>query len=80
MFRAPTESQMRNEWIKSISKYQQFDLYSIHSTICELHFNPEDFFDASEKRKLKRCAVPSVFDISSPDSCTCHVNTTDIKK
>lgn len=60
-FRVPKEGDRRNEWIKSISKFQQFDFYSAHFNLCELHFRSEDFVVQSGERKLTNQAVPTIF-------------------
>lgn len=59
--RVPSDGSKRNNWIKAISKYQQYDFFSIQFMVCDRHFTAEDFKEGNGKRKLKRHAVPTVF-------------------
>lgn len=69
IFRVPKDGKSRNQWIKSISKYQEYDFYSTYFTICEHHFYAEDFVERTGKRRLKSHAVPSDFSTSVSQNC-----------
>lgn len=64
--RVPRQGQIRKQWIKAISKHQEFDYYSLYYLVCHLHFKDDDFKMRKDKLVIKKNAVPSIF---SPLDC-----------
>lgn len=74
----PGEDESKSRWIESISKHQ-----SVHTSdfmICERHFESDVFVNTNEKKKkLKKEAVPSIFDkepVHLPLAGTSHTKNT----
>lgn len=55
--RIPTDYEHRIKWINAIEKIQTFDDKSPHASLCQLHFNPEDF---ASRGNLTNDAVPTL--------------------
>lgn len=55
------KGEMRTEWIKAISKHQEFDYISTYFMICELHFKPNDIIMKDGRRTFQGQVVPSIF-------------------
>lgn len=60
------QDELREKWIKSISRYQQYEFYTKYFLICQQHFQPHDFVYKNERKVLRHDAVPSIFINSSP--------------
>lgn len=76
--RQPMDPERRNSWMKEIEKYQKIDLNFV---LCQLHFDKEHLYiiKNSNKAKLKRDAIPTIFTTSQPkqppfvfDKCNCR--------
>lgn len=48
---------MRENWIKAVSKHQEFDFYSKYFTICEKNFTTDDFSKKNGMKKLRPNAL-----------------------
>lgn len=52
----------RIEAIKNGNNQDQIHLHPKNAKICSLHFNSNDFESGEGYRKLKKSAIPSIFD------------------
>lgn len=56
--RIPQDPQLKVKWIESIQKYQEFDHFSVHFSVCNLHFEPESI---TAKGHLRKNSIPTIF-------------------
>ncbi len=56
----PVKEEIRKKWIVNIRRIN-FQITK-HTKVCSVHFNPDDFVEGTSSRRLKKGAVPSVFE------------------
>lgn len=71
IFSVPLIGKKRLEWIKTISRYQEFDFFSPRTTICMQHFRTDDILTKNGRYILNKQAVPTIFPRTS------HLNIND---
>ncbi|XP_064482908.1 THAP domain-containing protein 5-like [Ornithodoros turicata] len=59
-FHEISEERLRVQWLKAISRPDWCP--KTYPSVCSLHFTPSDFKESCKTRRLKRGAVPSVFE------------------
>ncbi|KAH6938940.1 hypothetical protein HPB50_015051 [Hyalomma asiaticum] len=63
----PSDPELRAKWLKVISRDDWTpNTTSCYSTVCSRHFGSSDFKEGSKIRKLKKDAVPSIFEEYPP--------------
>ncbi|KAH7936774.1 hypothetical protein HPB49_003917 [Dermacentor silvarum] len=59
----PSDPELRTKWLKVISRDDWTpNTTSCYSTVCSRHFGSSDFKEGCKIRKLKKDAVPSIFE------------------
>ncbi len=56
----PVKKEIRKKWIVNIRRIN-FQVTK-HTKVCSVHFKPDDFVEGTSRRRLKKGAVPSVFE------------------
>lgn len=65
LFSVPRTGQVRLEWIKSISKFQEFDFFSTKYMVCEHHFPVNEISCQKGKYFLPNRVAPTIFPSTS---------------
>lgn len=63
MFRIPTETEQRQQWIHAISAHQNFDQNRSIVYVCIRHFDPSSIVIRGNQKILKIDAVPTIFNV-----------------
>lgn len=56
----PVAEEIRKRWIINIRRID-FQITK-HTKVCSVHFKPDDFVEGTTRRRLKKGAVPTIFD------------------
>lgn len=69
-FRIPTEHGMRKEWMDILSKYRVTD----GNSVCQKHFDSNDFIAGKKRLTLRKGAVPLIFETNEIVAESCNAD------